>query len=76
MVLFKKESVEDRARRVSEEVREVTVTKWLAYKSIMTGGIFSIGDKKTYESVRKRLKAMWRYQPECEERLSRFRLIK
>jgi len=58
-----------------EEIKEraslVIRTKWAAWKTINAGGTYSVGDKKLYESVRKRLKGALRN----EEKLSRFRLL-
>lgn len=67
--------MEERTRRISQESREVVVITWQAYKAIMANehATFSIGDKRIYNSVRKRLRGRF---ATCPERLERFKLLK
>lgn len=75
MDLFKRESAEDRERRISEESLEVIKTKWLVYKALMADphATYSIGDKKLYTSVRKRLKGMFHGDM---DKIERFKYIR
>lgn len=58
--------------QVEERGRQIVAIKWSAYKAIRSGGSYSLGDKKLYESVRHRLKRMFL----TDEPLTRFRLLK
>lgn len=65
-------SPEAEAKKALELSRKIVATKWAAYRAIMSGGKFCIGDKEVYRSVRKRLKSAFREVP---ERLERFILL-
>lgn len=64
------------AEQIAERSRTVILMKWHAWKTIEAGGTVSVGEKWLYDSVRKRLKSIWRGQEKAEEKLARFRYIK
>lgn len=59
-------------KEILEREHSLVAIRWAAYKTIRNGGVYSIGNKQIYDSVRKRLKKMFM---EDEEKLSRFRYL-
>lgn len=72
MDLFKRESPADKEKRYTEEAITVIKMIWSAYHSIQAGGTVYCGDRKLYNSVKKRLKG--RFHGDMEK-VSRFKYL-
>jgi type IV secretory pathway VirJ component len=67
----KERTPHDAAKDVAYQISLIRM-RWEAYKAIQAGGTYSVGNKKIYDSLRKRLARMFQGN---EEKLSRFKLL-